>query len=189
MKRFCSSGLCHPYLHAVCARLAVGLCRMRQPSELGCGGTMSGQFADRDCGLRCPRLALLAQGGPSSMLTPRCCCLSASCRLCCLPSSSQAFAARIIHVPCAWSQAFSFGSPKALLRALLPQSSPVDRAGDAAQHSERVVAFKRYLAEVEAKGGGEAVPDFPAGAAWFNAPPLKLSRCARTATLSPCPCM
>lgn len=43
---------------------------------------------------------------------------------------------------------------------------------------ERIAAFKAYLAEVESKGGGDTVPEFPAGATWFNAPPLKLGRCA-----------
>ena len=29
---------------------------------------------------------------------------------------------------------------------------------------------------MERRGGGETVPEFPAGAQWFNAPPLKLAR-------------
>lgn len=72
-------------------------------------------------------------------------------------------------------QAFSFGSPKALLRALLPQSSPTSQPH--AAHDERVAAFKRYLVDVESRGGGDAIPAFPAGATWLNAPPLRLNRC------------
>lgn len=39
----------------------------------------------------------------------------------------------------------------------------------------RVAAYRRYIAALESRGA-EAVPDFPAGAQWLNAPPLQLSR-------------
>ncbi|KAK9802067.1 hypothetical protein WJX73_010192 [Symbiochloris irregularis] len=75
-----------------------------------------------------------------------------------------------------WRKAFSFASPKGILRALLPHSSPADQQSAQTDMDERIAAFKAYLAEVEGKGGGDTVPEFPAGATWFNAPPLKLGR-------------
>ena len=75
----------------------------------------------------------------------------------------------------ACTQAFSFASPKALLKALLPQPTPVASLGTA-QQAERVTAFRRFIQGVERRGGGEKVPDFPAGAQWFNSPPLRLAR-------------
>ena len=76
----------------------------------------------------------------------------------------------------ACAQAFSFASPKALLKALLPQPQPAAPSG-AVQQAERVAAFRRFIQGVERRGGGEEVPDFPAGAQWFNSPPLQLGRC------------
>ncbi len=68
----------------------------------------------------------------------------------------------------------SFASPKALLNALLPRPSPT--AGLSREQTERAAAFKRFIESVERRGGGEEVPEFPAGAQWFNSPPLKLAR-------------
>ena len=39
----------------------------------------------------------------------------------------------------------------------------------------RASAFKRFIAEADRRGG-EAIPNFPLGAQWFNAPPLRLDR-------------
>ncbi len=72
-------------------------------------------------------------------------------------------------------QAFSFASPKALLNALLPKPQPAASSGSA-QQAERVAAFRRFIEGVERRGGGERVPEFPAGAQWFNSPPLQLAR-------------
>ncbi len=73
------------------------------------------------------------------------------------------------------AQAMSFASPKAPLNALLPRPAAPAGSGLGAP-SERTTAFLRYLESVEQRGGGEEVPDFPAGAPWFNSPPLKLAR-------------
>ena len=75
-------------------------------------------------------------------------------------------------------QALSYLSPQALLRAVFSQQQPhssLESDGD-----DRVASFKRYIASKEARGGVEAVPEFPAGATWFNSPPLKLSRSAQS---------
>ena len=95
---------------------------------------------------------------------------------------------RILKGSVCWGlQAFSFASPKGILRALLPQSSPADQTAGNSDMDERIAAFKAYLAEIESKGGGDSVPEFPAGATWFNAPPLKLGRCAmRSECMSVC---
>jgi hypothetical protein len=69
----------------------------------------------------------------------------------------------------------SYASPKALLNALLPRGVP-SSPGDATDPPGRVAAFKRFIGELEARGGGEIVPEFPAGAEWLNAPPLRLSK-------------
>lgn len=74
-------------------------------------------------------------------------------------------------------QAFSFASPKAILNALLPKPQPAASSGGA-QQAERVAAFRRFIESVERRSGGEQVPEFPAGAQWFNAPPLQLARYA-----------
>lgn len=73
-------------------------------------------------------------------------------------------------------QALSFVSPKALLKALLPGAQPAAPSGSA-ERAERVAAFRRFIESVEHRGG-EAVPEFPSGAQWFNAPPLQLARFA-----------
>ena len=73
-------------------------------------------------------------------------------------------------------QALSFVSPKALLKALLPGTQPAAPSGSA-EHAERVAAFRRFIESIERRGG-EAVPEFPSGAQWFNAPPLQLARFA-----------
>lgn len=73
-------------------------------------------------------------------------------------------------------QALSFASPKALLKALLPGAQPEALSGSA-QRAERLAAFRRFIESVERRGG-EAVPEFPSGAQWFNAPPLQLARFA-----------
>ena len=70
-------------------------------------------------------------------------------------------------------QAMSFVSPKALLNALLPRE---DVSKTVTLSEDRVPAFKRYIADLEKRGGGEVVPEFPANAEWLNAPPLKLGR-------------
>lgn len=68
----------------------------------------------------------------------------------------------------------SYVSPKAVLKALVPQNIP--SMGAASEQEERVAAFKRYIASKEARLDLEAVPEFPVGLTWFNSPPLKLSR-------------
>jgi len=71
------------------------------------------------------------------------------------------------------SQALSVMSPRSVVKALNPFRK--DAAMPVASGS-RVEAFKRYIADVESKGGGSAVRDFPMGLDWFNAPPLSLQR-------------
>ena len=71
-------------------------------------------------------------------------------------------------------QAFSYVSPRAILRSLLqgegaPRGTPSDL-------DDRIAAFRRYIAEKERRQALEAVPEFPPGLTWFNSPPLKLSR-------------
>lgn len=70
-------------------------------------------------------------------------------------------------------QALSFASPKAVLTALFPRPEPASSAADSA--AARVAAYRRYIAALERRGA-EAVPEFPAGAQWLNAPPLRLGR-------------
>jgi hypothetical protein len=67
----------------------------------------------------------------------------------------------------------SFASPKAILNALLPRAAPPAAEEGAVS---REAAFRRFISDLERRGGGEQVPDFPAGLQWFNAPPLRLNR-------------
>ena len=73
-------------------------------------------------------------------------------------------------------QAFSYVSPRAILRTLLqgegaPRGTPSDL-------DDRIAAFRRYIADKERRQALEAVPEFPPGLTWFNSPPLKLGRWA-----------
>jgi len=73
----------------------------------------------------------------------------------------------------------SFASPRAILRALLPGGDPSRLVDGADTAAARVAAFRRFVESVEARGGGEPVPEFPASAAggWLNVRrPLTLSR-------------
>ncbi|KXZ45018.1 hypothetical protein GPECTOR_59g625 [Gonium pectorale] len=70
------------------------------------------------------------------------------------------------------AKAMSYASPQALLNALLPPPAPA-APGDAS--GDRVAAFKRYIADLERRGGGREVPEFPAGADWLNSAPLRLA--------------
>ncbi|KAL4421480.1 hypothetical protein ABPG75_010771 [Micractinium tetrahymenae] len=86
-------------------------------------------------------------------------------------SLAGAFAS--LYVGISRVQSLSYASPKALLNALLPQAQlPAEAAVD----EGRVAAFKRYIADMEKRGGMQQVPEFTAGLDWLNAPPLKLSR-------------
>eukprot|EP00884_Botryococcus_braunii_P006329 jgi/Botrbrau1/15698/Bobra.4_1s0071.2 len=71
------------------------------------------------------------------------------------------------------AKAMSFASPKGLLNALLPRASPPSSEEGSVS---REAAFRRYIADLERRGGGEQVPQFPTGLQWFNAPPLRLDR-------------
>ena len=73
-------------------------------------------------------------------------------------------------------QALSYVSPQAVLKALLPQAAP-PRPSASDVEGTRVAAFRRFITDLEKRGGGEQAPEFPAGLQWFNAPPLKLSGC------------
>lgn len=70
-------------------------------------------------------------------------------------------------------QALSFASPKAVLTALFPRAEPAGGAADTS--AARVAAYKRYITSLEMRGA-EQIPEFPSGAQWLNAPPLRLSR-------------
>ena len=73
-------------------------------------------------------------------------------------------------------QAFSYVSPKAFLKALLPGQGAPRVQEESAGGETRVAAFKRYIADKERRGGLEQVPEFPQGLQWFNSAPLKLGR-------------
>jgi hypothetical protein len=75
----------------------------------------------------------------------------------------------------------SFASFKGLMNAVLPAPAPPPAADGEAS---RVQAFKRFIADLERRGGGEKLPEFPPALEWLNAPPLKLSR--RVCCLSVC---
>ncbi|GLC49396.1 hypothetical protein PLESTB_000214800 [Pleodorina starrii] len=88
-----------------------------------------------------------------------------------LKFASLAGAAGCFYVAATRAKAMSFASPQALINALLPPPAPaqLEEGGD------RVSAFKRYIADLERRGGGREVPDFPRGADWLNSAPLSLA--------------
>ncbi|PNW74118.1 hypothetical protein CHLRE_13g586050v5 [Chlamydomonas reinhardtii] len=69
-------------------------------------------------------------------------------------------------------EAMKYASPAALMNALAP---PPDPSAAVAGGGDRVAAFKRYIADLERRGGGKEVPDFPRGADWLNSAPLTLT--------------
>lgn len=73
-------------------------------------------------------------------------------------------------------QSLSYVSPQALLNALFPSGGALAAGAAQADSGGRVAAFKRFIRDQERRGGGQAVPEFPAGADWMNAPPLRLAR-------------
>ncbi|KAI3423812.1 hypothetical protein D9Q98_009648 [Chlorella vulgaris] len=81
-----------------------------------------------------------------------------------------------LYVGVSRAQSLSYASPRALLNALFPQGQLPAKSGAPESGNGRVAAFKRYIADMEKRGGGQAVPEFPSGLDWFNAPPLRLSR-------------
>ncbi|KAL4547533.1 hypothetical protein Ndes2526B_g06777 [Nannochloris sp. 'desiccata'] len=80
------------------------------------------------------------------------------------------------YVALSRAKSLSYASPKALLNALLPQPSPTSLQNPADAPVDRVAAFKRFISDMENRGGGESVPEFPLGADWLNCPPLRLDR-------------
>ncbi|PNH05466.1 NHL repeat-containing protein 2, partial [Tetrabaena socialis] len=93
-----------------------------------------------------------------------------------------------LYVAATRAKAMSFASPQALMNALMPP--PVRAGGDGlgrfepgapsglgsgADSGDRVEAFKRYIGDLERRGGGREVPDFPRGGDWLNSSPLILS--------------
>ncbi|GIM03392.1 hypothetical protein Vretimale_8094 [Volvox reticuliferus] len=88
-----------------------------------------------------------------------------------LKLTSLAGAAGCLYVAVSRAKAMSFASPQALINALVPPPAPktLDESTD------RVSAFKRYIADLERRGGGREVPEFPKGADWLNSAPLTLS--------------
>ena len=60
--------------------------------------------------------------------------------------------------------------------ALLPAGSGRAAAAALSPSEERAAAFLRFVAAQDARPSALAVPDFPAAATWFNAPPLSLQR-------------
>lgn len=60
--------------------------------------------------------------------------------------------------------------------ALLPLAAPARAAVALSPAEERAAAFLRFVAQQDARPSALVVPDFPAAATWFNAPPLSLSR-------------
>ncbi|EFJ50214.1 hypothetical protein VOLCADRAFT_80356 [Volvox carteri f. nagariensis] len=87
-----------------------------------------------------------------------------------LKFASLAGAAGCFYVAATRSKAMSFASPQALINALMPPPAPESLDG-----GDRVAAFKRYIADLERRGGGREVPDFPRGADWLNSAPLTLT--------------
>jgi thiol-disulfide isomerase/thioredoxin len=71
----------------------------------------------------------------------------------------------------------SYGlNPQALINAAF-EPAPVIDEGSVMGRAERVKAYKRFISDLEARGGGKLVPDFNRGLDWFNvSAPLSLNR-------------
>lgn len=74
-------------------------------------------------------------------------------------------------------QTLSYVSPRAILKAFLPDQKP-PQSGGADTGNAKIAAFERYIADKERRGALEEVPEFPARLSWFNSSPLRLDRFA-----------
>jgi thiol-disulfide isomerase/thioredoxin len=81
------------------------------------------------------------------------------------------------HLP-TLMQSMSYISPRAVLNALLPSaaSSALSATNEEGEGRGRVAAFKRFIANLEQRGGGVLVPEFPAKLDWLNSVPLTVGR-------------
>ncbi|KAH7443198.1 hypothetical protein KP509_02G025300 [Ceratopteris richardii] len=71
-------------------------------------------------------------------------------------------------------KAMSYTSPRALLNAALDLFQPSIAIG--AVDSDRVARFLSYIEDVEARGGGQQVPEFQPQLEWLNTTPLKFQK-------------
>jgi len=71
------------------------------------------------------------------------------------------------------AKAMSYANPKAIVNTFMSLGSIRTGVGSS---GSRVAAFKRFIGDVEKRGGGEAVPEFPLGLTWLNSPPLHMAR-------------
>ncbi|XP_059063416.1 protein SUPPRESSOR OF QUENCHING 1, chloroplastic isoform X2 [Cryptomeria japonica] len=75
-------------------------------------------------------------------------------------------------------KAMSYISPRAILNLLAGRGQPLLAQNDVTSPSSRIQQFKSYISDIEARGKGQEVPEFPPKLNWLNAAPLRLRRIA-----------
>lgn len=70
----------------------------------------------------------------------------------------------------------SYTSPKALFNVLVGVGQRLVARDDDMSQSTRIQQFKNYISDIETRGGGQQVPEFPPKLDWLNTSPLRLRR-------------
>lgn len=68
----------------------------------------------------------------------------------------------------------SYTSPKALFNVLVGVGQRLVARDDDMSQSTRIQQFKNYISDIETRGGGQQVPEFPPKLDWLNTSPLRL---------------
>lgn len=71
-------------------------------------------------------------------------------------------------------KAMSYASPKGLWNVLLGLGQRLVVRDDEMSQSTRIQQFKNYISDLETRGSGQQVPEFPPKLDWLNASPLRL---------------
>ncbi|KAF6152869.1 hypothetical protein GIB67_011340 [Kingdonia uniflora] len=73
-------------------------------------------------------------------------------------------------------KAMQYASPKAILNLLFGVSRPSFGENEGESKSARIQQFVNYISDLEARGSGSFVPEFPSKLNWLNSAPLQFSR-------------
>ncbi|KAG9457803.1 hypothetical protein H6P81_002311 [Aristolochia fimbriata] len=73
-------------------------------------------------------------------------------------------------------KAMQYASPVGILNLLLGVDNAFPRQTEGGNDSTRVEQFKNYISDLEARGAGRTVPEFPSKLDWLNTAPLQWRR-------------
>ncbi|XP_028779438.1 protein SUPPRESSOR OF QUENCHING 1, chloroplastic [Neltuma alba] len=73
-------------------------------------------------------------------------------------------------------KAMQYASPKAIWNLLFGVSQPSLEQNEGRSRSDRIQQFMNYIADLEARGNAQIVPEFPPKLDWLNTSPLQFGR-------------